>query len=53
MEVWENECQISQECENTGKILKTSCFRCQFVKIDIDHFLELPWEVFFGVITDD
>ena len=42
MGVLENECQISQECETTGKILKTLCFRCQFVKCDIDHFLELP-----------
>ena len=23
-----------------------------FVKFDI-HFLRLPWEIFFGVITDD
>ena len=39
-------------CENTGKILETSRFRCHFVKFDI-HFPGLPSEIFFGVITDD
>ena len=36
----------------TGKILKMSCARCNFVKFDI-HFLRLPCEIFFGVTTDD
>ena len=36
----------------TGKILKISCVRCNFVKFDI-HFLGLPSEFFFGVTTDD
>ena len=35
-----------------GKILKISCVRCNFVKFDIP-FLGLPWEIFFGVTTDD
>ena len=36
----------------TGKILKFSCVRCNFVKFDI-CFLGLPSEFFFGVTTDD
>ena len=44
--------KFHKNCENTGKILKISFVRCNFVKFDI-HFLELPWEIFFGVITDD
>ena len=35
------------------KILKISCVKCyNSVKFDI-HFLGLPWEIFFGVTTDD
>ena len=53
MDVQENECQISHKNgENTGKILKVSCVRCNFVKFD-NHFLWLPCEIFFTVITDD
>ena len=34
------------------KILKISCVKCyNSVKFDI-HFLGLPWEIFFGVTTD-
>ena len=44
--------KFHKDCENTGKILKISCVRCNFMKFDI-HFLGLPWEIFFGVITDD
>ena len=38
MEARENKCQISQDRENTGKVLKISCVRCHFVKFDI-YFL--------------
>ena len=38
-----------KNCENTGK---TSWVRSHFVKFDI-HFVGLPQEIFFGVITDD
>ena len=44
--------QFDKNYENTGKILKISCARCNVVKFDI-YFLGLPWEIFFGVITDD
>ena len=36
----------------TEKISKISCVRCNFVILDIS-FLGLPWEIFFGVTTDD
>ena len=39
----ENECQIFQNFKCVITIL---------VKFDI-HFLGLPWEIFFGVTTDD
>ena len=44
--------KFHKNCENTGKILKISCVIYNFVKFDI-HFLGLPIEIFFGVITDD
>ena len=44
--------KFHKNCENRGKILKISCVRCNFVKFDI-HFLGLPLEISFGVITDD
>ena len=44
--------KFHKNCENTGKILKISCLKCHFVKFDI-YFLGLPWEIYFGVITDD
>ena len=44
--------KFHKNCENTGKILKISCVRCNFVNFDI-RFLELPQEIFFGVITDN
>ena len=44
--------KFHKNCKNTGKILKISCVRCNFVKFDI-HFLGVPQEIFFGVITDD
>ena len=33
--------KFHEKCENTGKILKISCVRCNFVKFDI-YILELP-----------
>ena len=44
--------KFHKNCEIGGKLLKISCVRCNFVKFDI-HFLRLPQEIFFGVITDD
>ena len=44
--------KFHENCGNTDKILKISCVRCNFVKFDI-YFLGLPYEIFFGVITDD
>ena len=32
--------KFHKNCENTGKILKNLCVRCNFVKFDI-HFLGL------------
>ena len=52
MGAWENECQISQ---NDSLLMKLSEFTCVFtilVKFDI-YFLGLPWEIVFGVITDN
>ena len=43
--------KFHKNCENTGKILKISCVRCNFVKFDI-HFLGHSQEIFFGVATD-
>ena len=43
--------KFHENCENTGKILKISSVRCNFVKFDI-HFLGLPSEIFFGVTID-
>ena len=43
--------KFQRNCKNTGNILKISCVRCN-VKFDI-YFLELLYEIFFGVITDD
>ena len=44
--------KFHKNCENTGKILKILCVRCNSVKFDI-HFLGHSKEIFFGVITDD
>ena len=44
--------KFHKNCENTSKILKISCVRCNSVKSDI-HFLGHSEEVFFSVITDD
>ena len=44
--------KVHKNCENTGKILKISSVRCNFVKFDF-HFLGLPSEVYFRVTTDD
>ena len=45
--------KFNKICDYTGKILKISCVRCyNSVKFDI-YFLGLPWEIFFGVTTDD
>ena len=41
---WEPEkinVKFHKNCENTAKILKISCVRCNFVKFDF-HFLGLP-----------
>ena len=37
--------KFHKNCDYTGKILKISCVRCNFVKFDI-HFLGLPQETF-------
>ena len=52
MRVQEINVKFQKNCENTGKILKISCVRCNFVKFDI-HFLGLPSGILFGVTTDD
>ena len=42
--LWEPEkinVKFHKNCENTGKILKISCVRCNFVKFDI-YFSGLP-----------
>ena len=44
--------KFHKNCENRGKILKTSCKSLHFVKFDI-YFLRLPCKIFFGVITDN
>ena len=44
--------KFHKNCENTGKILKISCVRCNFVKFDI-HFLGLPSEIFSGVTIEN
>ena len=44
--------KFHKNCDYSGKILKISCARCNFVKFDI-HFLGLPGEIFFSVTTDD
>ena len=38
--------------ENAGKPLKISCVSCHFVNFGI-YFLGLPYQIFFGVITDN
>ena len=43
--------KFHKNCENSGKILKTSCMRRNFVKFDI-HFLGHSQEIFFAVATD-
>ena len=43
--------KFHKNCENTGKILKSSCVRCNVVKFYI-HFLGLPSEIFFSVTVD-
>ena len=43
--------KFHKNCENTDKILKFHVYDV-IVKFDI-YFLGLPWEIFFGVITDD
>ena len=44
--------KVHKNCENPGKILKISRVRCRFVNFD-SYFLELPAEIFFGVIADN
>ena len=49
----ENECQVSQNYILSHEIFRILPVFSQFsVKFDI-HFLALPWEIFFGVITDN
>ena len=43
--------KFHKNCENTGKILKISSVRCNFVKFDI-HFFGLLSKIFFGVYID-
>ena len=53
MEVRENNVKFHKNCENTVKILKIlSVLGVILWKFDI-YFLGLPYEIFFGVITDD
>ena len=52
---WESEkmnVKFHNNFEKEGKILKISCVRCNFVKFVI-HLLGLPFEIFFGVFTED
>ena len=44
--------KFHKNCQKTGKILKISCEDVIFVNFNT-YFLGLPWEIFFGVITDD
>ena len=44
--------KFHKKFDYTGKILKMSRVKCNSVKFDIP-FLGLPWEIFFGVTTDD
>ena len=44
--------KFHKNCDDTGKILKISCVRCNSVKFDF-HFLRVLPEIFFGVTTDD
>ena len=48
----ENKCQISQNYILHMKFQNFTCVFTILVKFDI-HFLGLPWQIFFGVITDD
>ena len=48
----ENECQISQKYIFHMKFQRFTCVLTILVKFDI-CFLGLPWEIFFGIITDD
>ena len=48
----ENECQISQNYILQMKFKNFTCVFTILVKFDI-HFLGLPWEIFFGVITNN
>ena len=43
---WRCNVKFHKKCENTGKILKISCVRSNFVKFNI-HFLGLPWEIYY------
>ena len=47
--------KFHENCENTGKILKISCVRCNFVKFDI-YFIgvpirNFPWCYYRRIIT--
>ena len=48
----ENECQISQNYILHMKFQNFTSFFTILVKLDI-YFLGIPWEIFFGVATDD
>ena len=41
--------KFHKNCESTGKILKSSRVRCNFVKFDI-HFLGFPWEILISLV---
>ena len=45
--------KFHKNCENTGKLLKISCVRCNFVKFDVHLFSRPPIEIFLAVITDN
>ena len=52
MVVRENECQVSQNYILHRKFQNFTCVITMLVTCDI-HFLRLPWEIFFGVTTND
>ena len=52
MEARENECQTSQNYISHMKFQNVNCVITILVKFDI-HFFGIPWEIFFGITTDD
>ena len=52
LELEKTNIKFHKNCESTGKMLKISCVRCHFVKLDI-YFLGLLLEISFGVIPEN